>query len=559
MRNPGQRARLGNQLLAREIARLAISVEPDSVLGYLRIPGRWIGTQELDRHTAVEIWIVRDEHDAGPAGAELAEHAIAPEARLRDCGGRQRRAFENGGHVRILSSLAARASTRFYNRGVAQPAETTRALEVESTEIRYRRFSLKVVAGPDDGAQAVSAGEEATIGTEPGNDLVLTDRTVSRHHVAIRAGARGFELTDLGSTNGTILGGYRVLSALVEPGALIGLGRTTIKFDASDDQVREDLSPREQFGRAIGASAGMRRVFGVLERFAASDGTVLLEGETGTGKEVLAEAIHEESARRAGPFVIVDCGAIPPSLIESELFGHARGAFTGAVDHRVGALESARHGTLFLDEIGELPLASQPALLRALEDRTCKRVGDERRIQIDVRVVAATHRDLRHEVNRGRFRADLFYRLAVLRVRVPALRERRDDIPLLVRHFHAQLTGSDFLPDDLVTALARQDWPGNVRELRSAVQRAVVLGDASGWTDGSQRKAAPDLGDLERTYSDAKETAIAQWERGYVARLLERFSGNLTRASRSVGMSRNYLRKLAVRYGLRGDSDHDAD
>jgi DNA-binding NtrC family response regulator len=229
---------------------------------------------------------------------------------------------------------------------------------------------------------------------------------------------------------------------------------------------------------------------------------------------------------------------------ERRLRGHARGAFTGAVEHRVGAFESARGGTVFLDEIGELPLASQPALLRALEDRTCKRVGDDRRIHIDVRVVAATHRDLRHEVNRSRFRADLFYRIAVLRVRVPALRER--------------LAAGDVLSDDLVTALARQDWPGNVRELRSAVQRAVVLGDASGWTDGSRRKAVPDLTDLERTYSDSKEDAIARWERVYVARLLERFSGNLSQAARSVGMSRNYLRKLAVRYGLRGEGD-DAD
>jgi DNA-binding NtrC family response regulator len=234
-----------------------------------------------------------------------------------------------------------------------------------------------------------------------------------------------------------------------------------------------------------------------------------------------------------------------------------RGAFTGAVENRIGALESARGGTLFLDEIGELPLASQPALLRALEDRTCKRVGDDRRIDIDVRVIAATHRDLRHEVNRGRFRADLFYRLAVLRVRVPALRERRDDIPLLVRHFHAQLAGSDVLPDDLITALARQDWPGNVRELRSAVQRAAVLGDASGWTDAGPRKPAPNMDDLDLTYGESKEAAIARWERAYVASLLERFAGNLSHAARSVGMSRNYLRKLAVRYGLRGDGDLD--
>jgi DNA-binding NtrC family response regulator len=442
-----------------------------------------------------------------------------------------------------------------------QSTNRTRALEVAATEIRYRRFALRVVAGVDEGAQALSSGEEATVGTEPGNDLVLTDPTVSRHQASIRATARGFELRDLGSTNGTVLGGYRIFSALVEPGALIGVGQTTVRFELVDEQVSADLSTRERFGRAIGASPEMRRVFGLLEKFAATDATILLDGETGTGKELLAEAIHHESRRAAGPFVIVDCGAIPPTLIESELFGHVRGSFTGAVDNRVGALESARGGTLFLDEIGELPLASQPALLRALEDRTCKRVGDNSRISLDMRVVAATHRDLRQEVNRGRFRADLFYRLAVLRVRVPALRERREDIPLLVRFFHEQLAGSDVLPPDLVTALARQDWPGNVRELRSAVQRAVVLGDANGWRDaGAADSIDSSFGsdfDLTMTYGGAKERAVARWERHYVRRLLEEFDGKLARAARAVGMSRNHLRTLAERYGLRGGKDDD--
>jgi DNA-binding NtrC family response regulator len=438
-----------------------------------------------------------------------------------------------------------------------QGTNSTRALDVTATEIHYRRFVLQVVAGVDEGTRALSSGEESTLGTEPGNDLVLTDPTVSRHHASIRATPRGFEIRDLGSTNGTLLGGYRVFSALVEPGALIRVGETTVRFDLIDEQVSQGLSERDRFGRAIGASAEMRRVFRFLEKFAATDATVLLEGETGTGKEVLAEALHEESRRANGPFVVVDCGAIPPTLIESELFGHARGAFTGAVGNRVGALESAHGGTLFLDEIGELPLASQPALLRALEDRTCKRVGDNRRISLDMRVVAATHRDLREEVNGSRFRADLFYRLAVLRVRVPSLRERREDIPLLIRHFWEQLAGSEVLPVDLAPALARQDWPGNVRELRSAVQRAIVLGDATGWTDPRATGTVdPLLGnkvDLTVTYGGAKERAIAEWESHYVRRLLEQFDGNLARAARAVGMSRNYLRKLAEQYGLRDD------
>ncbi|MBC7978009.1 MAG: sigma 54-dependent Fis family transcriptional regulator, partial [Myxococcales bacterium] len=359
---------------------------------------------------------------------------------------------------------------------------------IRPTEIAFERFALRVLSGADEGKEVISAGEETTVGTDPGNDLILSDRAVSRHHVSIRASARGLELRDLGSTNGTVLGGHRVLHALLEPGALIGCGRTVLRLDLVGGEVRETLSERERFGRALGASPAMRRVFALMDRFAPSEGTVLIEGETGTGKELIAEAIHDASPRAAGPFVVVDCGAIPITLIEAELFGHVRGAFTGATENRRGAFESARGGTVFLDEIGELPPAVQPVLLRVLEDRTVKRVGDDRRIPIHVRVVAATHRDLREEVNRSRFRADLYYRLAVLRLRVPALRERREDIPLLIRHFCATFRADDedaaeagdpadptSLSDELVTALAAQSWPGNVRELRSAVQRALLL------------------------------------------------------------------------------------
>jgi DNA-binding NtrC family response regulator len=435
------------------------------------------------------------------------------------------------------------------------PPGTTTALA--ATEIRFDRFAVVVATGPDEGLKLVSAGEETSIGTDPGNDLVLRDRSVSRHHLVIRATPRGLELRDLGSTNGTVLGGYRVMSALLEPGALVGCGRSVLRVDPTGEEVRESLSAREEFGRAIGVSPAMRRVFAQMERFAPAEGTVLLEGETGTGKELLAHAIHEASGRASGPFVVVDCGAIPVTLIESELFGHVRGAFTGAADARRGAFEAAHGGTVFLDEVGELPLAVQPVLLRVLENRTVKRVGDDRRIPVDVRVVAATHRDLRQEVNRSRFRADLYYRLAVLRLRVPALRERREDIPVLVRHFCAAMAGAGegeptppALPDELVTALAAQSWPGNVRELRSAVQRAILLGDAAVWQD--PLSPGPDsIVDLGQTYGEAKERATALWEAAYVRRLIEMFDGNLTRAARAVGMSRNYLRQLAERHGLR--------
>ncbi|HUS68829.1 MAG TPA: sigma 54-interacting transcriptional regulator [Kofleriaceae bacterium] len=439
----------------------------------------------------------------------------------------------------------------------------TSLLEVRGDEYVYGQFSLRVVRGPDEGREVVPTNDEATVGTEAGCDLVMSDRAVSRHHCSIRVTDAGLELRDLGSTNGTVLGGYPVGSAIVEPGALIGVGRSVVRVELTGREVRESLSERIRFGAALGHSPSMRRVFAVLERFAASDGTVLLEGETGTGKGVLAEAIHGASPRADGPFVVVDCGAIPPTLIEAELFGHVRGAYTGATETRRGAFESARGGTVFLDEVGELPASVQPVLLRALEERSIKRVGDDARLPIDVRVVAATNRDLRQEVNEKRFRADLFYRLAVLRIRVPSLRERREDVPMLVRHFWEHFTATEpagarpVLPDDMVTALSAQRWPGNVRQLRSAVQRALLVGDAEdrwGWPDGPGAREVSEADaryDLAVTYGEVKERAVLAWEAEYVKRLLAAHGNNLSRAARSVGMSRNHLRVLAQRCGLR--------
>jgi transcriptional regulator with GAF, ATPase, and Fis domain len=327
------------------------------------------------------------------------------------------------------------------------------------------------------------------------------------------------------------------------------------------------------YDEVVGQSEAMRSLLGLLPRIAASESTVLLEGETGTGKGLLAEAIHRQSARRRGPLVVVDCSSIPPTLIEAELFGHARGAFTGAHAGRAGAFEAARGGTVFLDEIGELPLEMQPKLLRALEEREVKPVGSTVPVRLDVRVLAATHRDLRREVDRGAFRADLFYRLHVFALRVPSLRERREDIPLLIRHFLGRFApdGEEALSPELYESLLQQDWPGNVRELRSAVERLALLGEsmflaesARGPSSGVGLRAdsapppepAPTNGneeigdDAALSFRVAKEQAVARWERTYLGELIQRSDHNLSAAARLARMDRSYLRDLLKRHGL---------
>jgi DNA-binding NtrC family response regulator len=337
---------------------------------------------------------------------------------------------------------------------------------------------------------------------------------------------------------------------------VITIGTTRLQFDPLDGVTRSALSEQSRWGNALGASDAMRHLFALLPKLAASDVTVLIEGETGTGKTLLASAIHEASARAGAPFVVVDCAAIPPNLIESELFGHEKGSFTGATAPRIGAFELATGGTLFLDEVGELPIDLQPKLLRALEERTIKRVGGNDPIKLDVRVIAATNRELRSEINRGRFRSDLYYRLNTVRVRVPPLRDRREDVALLAAHFFRQLDpNGDEPPAELLSELLRHDWPGNVRELRAAVERTVLLGDPNVWREIAEPQHAVrpvDLGDA-LSFRAAKERAIAEWEQAYLRALVAKYAGNLSRAARAVRMDRNHLRELLVRHGLRAD------
>jgi two-component system, NtrC family, response regulator GlrR len=443
----------------------------------------------------------------------------------------------------------------------------TETVLVTGSAYFIQRFRVEVVGGPDVGLEFTSNSDEVTIGTEHGNDVALTDPTVSRHHCSLRVEPRGVMLRDLGSTNGTFVGGHRIESAQLRSGSIIKVGESVLRFDPLAEHVREELSESESLGKLLGKSAAMRRVMAKVACFAESTSTVLIEGETGCGKELAAETIHRLSARARGPFVVVDCGGLTASLIESELFGHERGAFTGAEATRIGAVESAHGGTLFLDEIGELPSELQPKLLRVLERQTLVRVGSAHPIQVDIRVVAATNRDLQREVNAGTFRASLYHRLNVLRLRLPPLRERAEDIPLLATAFYRRYIGDPAAvpPPELLDSVCRHSWPGNVRELRNAVERWVALGTAQISVAAAERELSIDDDDddsIESTgdvyaepFREVKDRVVAEWERSYLTRLVRRHGGNLSAAARAVQMDRNHLRVLLSRHRITRGGD----
>ena len=405
-------------------------------------------------------------------------------------------------------------------------------------------------------------GLRLTVGKAPDNDLVLNDDTVSRHHCELTRVPEGIHVKDLGSTNGTKVQGARVQEATVPPGSVLKVGEVEVALRASAQKIEILPSDKKNFGGALGSSLSMRTIFGVLERIASTDATVLLEGETGTGKDVLARAIWTESKRASGPFVVVDCGAVSYSLLESELFGHERGAFTGAVQARQGAFELADGGTVFLDEIGELPLDVQPKLLRVLETREFRRVGGNKTVKSDVRVIAATKRNLQREVAGGKFREDLYFRLAVVPVTVPPLRARREDIPTLVEHIlRANSAGGQLVASgDTMQALQAHDWPGNVRELRNVLERAVYLARATGSSELNLVSLPVSSGagesvfqfDAAKTYRETRAKFDAEFERRYVKWLLGRHQSNVSAAAREAKMDRKHLHDMAKKHGLRG-------
>jgi two-component system, NtrC family, response regulator GlrR len=413
-----------------------------------------------------------------------------------------------------------------------------------------------VVSGPDAGTSWDGSGERCSVGTHPSSDFVLTDATVSRFHCEIGLDPVGVRLRDLGSKNGTVLDGMRINDAYLRQGSEVELGRTRLRLEVVRAAGRVALSERESFGELVGSSFAMRAAFAVLERAAQSDATVLLGGETGTGKERAAQALHEAGPRADGPFVVVDCGSVPANLLEDELFGHERGAYTGAEDRRLGVFEEADGGTLFLDEIGELPLELQPKLLGALERREVRRLGDSEMRPVDVRVVAATNRDLRLEVNRQTFRADLYYRLAVIRVHLPPLRERPDDLPPIVERLLAHLGAGEeaaarLRRPEFFAELRRAAWPGNVRELRNYLERCLLfdepppLGELA--VDQAERGGRVDA---QVPYSEARRRALDRFERSYLEALLELHGGNKAKAAREAGIGRPYLYMLLRRHDL---------
>ncbi len=435
---------------------------------------------------------------------------------------------------------------------LASPSALLR-LDRATGTLRERSYQVTVIDGPDKGLTRRIEGT-LVIGAHPDVGLSLRDTAISRYHAELSARPDGVRVKDLESTNGTWLGGNRVAELVVESEAVFSVGKTQVKIA----MVESDLGvPAEQptFGEALGAEPVMKQLFGVLEKVAPTDSTVLLLGETGTGKEVLARAVHARSARAKRPFVVVDCGAVAPTLIESELFGHVRGAFTGAVADRTGAFLEADGGTIFLDELGELPLELQPKLLRVLEAGTVRRVGEDKPRKVDVRVVAATHRDLEEELEAGRFRKDLYYRLAVVLVTVPPLRDRLDDIPFLARHFVQQMGRGDFeLPRALLARFAAYHWPGNVRELRNLVERALAGADIDPLPREPQAARALSSGEhlTDLPFKEAKERLVDSFAKEYLAALLEKCGGNVSQAAREAGIARNYVHRLVQKYGLRG-------
>ncbi len=421
----------------------------------------------------------------------------------------------------------------------AEPSSATRAV-------------LRVAEGPDQGLVVELAEGTAVVGSEEGCAVQLRDPTVSRRHLSIEVGRAEAVVRDLDSKNGSFFGGARLHELRLTDRALLRLGESAIELRIGGGRTGADGSRR--FGGAVGRAPAMLRLFDLLERVSASDATILLQGETGTGKEVLARAVHEASPRRSGPFVTVDCSALSATLADSELFGHLRGAFTGAAADRKGALLQANGGTLFLDEIGELPQDLQPKLLRALEMRLVKRLGEDVERPFDVRILAATHRDLDEQVSAGRFRSDLYFRLAVVLAKIPPLRERPLDLPLLIRHFVDAMGRGSFEPSAMLLDLFyAHPWPGNVRELRNSVERALAGVDAMLVPPPARGRGAADptaASSAELPFKAAKEKMLDEFTRDYLSALLERSEGNVSAAARMSGIHRNYLHRLLQRYGV---------
>jgi transcriptional regulator with GAF, ATPase, and Fis domain len=435
----------------------------------------------------------------------------------------------------------------------------------DRNRILVQKCKLLAVSGPLKSREFVVKSDTFTIGSGRSNDLMLEDSTVSRRHCEIQLSPEGYSIRDLGSTNGTYVQGVRIKSAFLDEGTEFQLGSTRLVFCPMQEMMEYKLSKAEAFGSLLGRSVPMRRVFHIAERYAKTDSTIMIEGETGTGKEILAEEIHRHSNRKDKPFIVIDCASLAKDLVASELFGHGKGAFTGAITDRVGAFEHADGGTVFLDEIGDLSPELQPQLLRVLEKREVKRVGTNTVRKINVRIISATNKKLQNEVNVGNFREDLYFRLSVINIELPPLRKRKDDIAMLAEAFLTEFLGAG-APlemanvDEAARAFRNHDWPGNVRELRNLVEIASHSEEepidlAAFLYLGRSRRPQSDNSSsrftADRPFKVVKQELIQEFEMHYIADLLKRHDDNVSQAARHADIERAYLQRLIRKYGLR--------
>jgi transcriptional regulator with GAF, ATPase, and Fis domain len=476
---------------------------------------------------------------------------------------------------------------------------------LNNSRLRFSRFQLSICQSSGEWVHHIFDDGPVKIGALLNDcQIVLTDETVSRRHCQVLRDGDHYVLQDLQSTNGTFLGGVRIKEIYLEPGVEFMIGQVRAIFNRVKEEVSITPSLKNRLGRIVGGDIKMREIFTVIDKISHTDTTVIIEGETGTGKDVVARTIHETSRRSTQPFVVFDCSAVPEHLIESELFGHEKGSFTGAIMARQGLFELANGGTIFLDELGELSLELQPKLLRVLENRQIRRVGSSRSTTVDVRVIAATNRHLEEEVKNGRFREDLFYRLSVVRLFLPPLRDRISDLPLLIEHFlssstfnvdhqgQPKLTGVDA---QSMEVLFKHKWPGNVRELINVLERAcsfaedhtIHLSDlppmllqssseqgtsVQNALNTSQMIAQKDVSDSSlspeeigrvhapqdvigasqdfENFKDAKDKWISLFERDYILTALNRTRYNISHAAREADIDRKYFRKLMHKYEI---------
>lgn len=444
--------------------------------------------------------------------------------------------------------------------GLGAATRETRPLGRDNPR-RVGRLRLRLVSeGGEDTVHALE-GPALSIGRSRTCDVVLEDPSVSALHAEIRMGVSLIELVDLGSHNGTFLNGRRVMHVTLQPGDEIRVGSSVLELVAVEE-IDVEVYPGERFGEVIGRSRIMRELFARLADLAPTTLDILVTGETGTGKEEIARAVHAASPRSGGPFVVLDCGCLPPTLTESALFGHVRGAFTGAATDQVGAFEQASRGTIFIDEIGELPLDQQVKLLRVLDRREYSRVGESKMRTVDVRVIAATHRDLRKLVEAGTFRQDLYYRLARAIVQVPPLRSREEDVEVLAREFltrHTRQGQRLTLDDSARAALHEHQWPGNVRELLHVIERAAATakGDAISRANlllEENREHATKIEEalrLRRSYRHVHD-AVDRW---LLPKVLDECKGIIIRAAKLLNMDPKTLRNRLKRLRLYDPQD----